>query len=83
MELFIQIGILVLGAPALWLVSRPEKWKRWGYVLGLLAQVFWYYETISKAQWGIVALNVLYTYSWCQGIYFYFIKNEKSVGKDS
>ena len=84
MELFVQIGILVLGAPALWLVSRTEDWKKWGYVLGLLAQAFWYWETITKQQWGIVALNVLYTYSWCQGIYLYFIKGrtKKEIWND-
>jgi len=59
-------------------VSRTEEWKKWGYVLGLVAQVFWYWETIDKEQWWILALNIAYTYSWCQGIYLYFYKNEKN-----
>ena len=71
-----QIMIFVLGVPALWLISRPEKFSRYGFILGLLAQPFWYYTTIKNQQWGIVALNICYTYSWCQGIYFNFIKKK-------
>jgi hypothetical protein len=69
-----QVIIFVLGVPALWLVGRPEKWSRWGFVLGLLAQPAWYYSTITNHQYGIVALNVFYTFCWLQGIYYGFIK---------
>ena len=71
-----QIFIFVLGVPALWLVSRPEKWSRWGFVLGFISQPFWYYQTITNHQWGIFALSIFYTYSWLQGIYFNFIKHK-------
>lgn len=74
--MIIQIMIFILGVPALFLVSRTEEWKKWGYVLGLLAQIFWYWETIDKQQWWILALNIVYTFSWCQGIYLYFIKDK-------
>jgi hypothetical protein len=66
--------IFILGAPALWLLGRPEPWSRWGFVLGLLAQPFWYISILQEHQFGILALNVVYTYNWCQGIYFKFIK---------
>jgi hypothetical protein len=72
-----QIMIFVLGAPALWLLGRPEKWSKYGFICGLAAQPFWYYTIITDHQWGILALNVIYTYNWCQGIYFNFIKNGK------
>lgn len=74
--MIVQIMVFILGAPALWLVSRPESWRRWGFVLGLTAQPFWYISVIQSEQWGILALNILYTYSWCQGIYYGFIKNK-------
>lgn len=72
--MIVQIAIFILGAPALWLIGRPEKWSRWGFVLGLCAQPFWYISIIQNHQYGILALNILYTYSWCQGIYYKFIK---------
>jgi len=76
MDIFTQIMIFILGVPALWLLGRPEKWSRYGFILGLLAQPFWYYQTLCNKQYMILALNIIYTFSWCQGIYFKFIKNE-------
>jgi hypothetical protein len=69
-----QIMIFVLGSTALWLVGRPESWSRWGFVLGLCAQPFWYLTVIQHHQYGILALNICYTYSWIQGIYYKFYK---------
>jgi hypothetical protein len=76
--------IFILGVPALFLVSRTEEWKKWGYIFGILAQIFWYIEIIDKQQWWILALNICYTYSWIQGIYLYFIKGrtKKEVWDD-
>jgi len=69
-----QIFIIVLGIPTFFLISRPESWRRWGFVLGLISQPFWYYQTITHQQWGIFILSLFYTYTWCQGIYFGFVK---------
>jgi len=76
---FDQIMIFLLGVPALWLVGRTEPWRRWGFVFGLLAQPFWYYSVIKNHQWGILLLNICYTYCWIQGIYFNFIKKKSNV----
>jgi hypothetical protein len=74
MNIISQIMIFVLGVPALWLIGRPESWSKWGFIFGLCAQPFWYYSVIINHQYGILLLNMFYTYSWCQGIYFKFIK---------
>lgn len=66
--------ILIFGCSAIWLVSRKEKWKRWGYIAGLFAQPFWFYTSYQGQQWGIFILTMFYSYSWLQGIYFYWIK---------
>lgn len=70
-----QIFIFLLGVPALWLIGRKEPWHRWGFILGLLAQPFWYYTAIKNHQYGVTILNICYTYCWIQGIYFNFVKN--------
>jgi len=71
-----QIGIILLSCPAIWLVSRKDKWKRWGYILGLCGQPLWLYSSIENGQWGIAILSLWYTYAWGQGVYNYWIKEE-------
>lgn len=67
-----QIGIFAFGVTAVWLVGRKDKYRRWGYVLGLCGQPFWFYTAISNQQWGIVLLCCFYAYSWANGIYNHF-----------
>ena len=74
LEIIVQVAIAVLSATAIWLVGRLEKWKRWGYIVGLFSQPFWFYSTITTEQWGIFVLAIWYTYCWTQGIYNYWIK---------
>lgn len=66
---FTQIGIMVFGAPSIWLISRKEDWRKWGYVLGLCSMPFWFYTTCINRQWGIFILSFAYLYAWIQGIY--------------
>lgn len=68
-----QIGIILFGCSAIWLVSRTENWKKWGYIVGLLSQPFWFWTAIENSQWGIFLVSLFYTYSWCQGIWNYWI----------
>ena len=70
-----QIMILIFSCSSIWLVNRREEWKRYGYIVGLLGQPFWFYETYTKEQYGILILTIFYTYSWSMGIYNYWIKN--------
>ena len=69
-----QVAIFIFGASAIWCVGRPEPWRKWGYLLGLCGQPFWLYLTATKEQWGIFALCLWYTYSWCQGVYHHILK---------
>ncbi len=65
-----QIGILVFSCASIWFLARPKAGiRRIGYVLGLMGQPFWLYATITKAQWGMVAVSVWFTYCHCRGIY--------------
>lgn len=69
-----QIAIPLFGCTAIWFVSRKEKWKRWGYIFGVIGQPFWLIETFRSEQWGIFFMCLWYTYSWGQGIWNYWIK---------
>jgi len=71
-----QIGIMIFGALAIWFVGRKEKWRRWGYILGLVGQPFWIYTCLVNEHWGILIMTLFYTYSWGQGIYNYWLKKD-------
>lgn len=69
-----QIAIFVLGASAIFLVAKKNKW---GFVLGLLSQPFWFISSYQNKQLGIFFLSIIYTLSWILGIYEWFFKKEK------
>jgi hypothetical protein len=69
-----QLGILLFGCSAIWVLGRPESWRGYGYVLGLVSQPFWLYMSVKAHQWGVVILTVLYTYGWIQGVWFHWFK---------
>ena len=73
-EDFCQIWIVLCGGASIWLLSRLEHWKRWGYILGLLSEPAWLYISITNKQYGITVLVIWYTYSFAQGTYNYWIK---------
>ena len=73
-----QVAIMIFGCSAIWLVGRREKWRRWGYILGLCSQPFWFWTTLAHRQYGIFFLCLWYTYSWGQGVWNYWIRPEDS-----
>ena len=64
-----QVGIMLFGCSAVWLVGQKGKLQRWGYIVGLCSQPFWFFSTWQAQQWGIFALCFWYTYAWGQGAY--------------
>lgn len=82
-KLLAQLGILILGCSAVWLIGRPEYWRRWGYILGLCSQPFWIYSSIRGGEWGVLILSFLYTYSWAQGVWFHWFKLETVQPEDT
>jgi len=71
-----QIGIVLFGLSAVWLIGRKEKWSRWGFILGLMSQPFFIYTAWKHEQWGLFILSICYVYVWFQGIYNYWIKKD-------
>ena len=76
-----QIGILLYGLPALFIVGfKDHDIRRWAYIMGILGQSFWYITTINNGQWGMVVLCTFYTVSWSNGTYQHWIKKTTPMG---
>lgn len=75
MDIISQIAIIVLCMSASWLVNdhRPHI-ARFGPVLGLASEPFWFYTTYTHHQWGIFASAFVYTFSWSRGFYNHWIR---------
>ncbi len=69
-----QFAIFILGAGAIILVARKNKW---GFVLGLISQPFWYLTAFINHQWGVFLVSIIYTGSWFYGIYNWFWKKRE------
>jgi len=68
-----QIGITIFGVSAILLVAKKNKW---GFVLGLLSQPFWFTTSFIHKQWGVFFLSIIYAGSWILGIYEWFFKDD-------
>lgn len=75
LDVFTQVAIFVLGVGAIVLIARKNKW---GFVVGLCSQPFWFISTFRSEQWGVFALACVYTFTWIYGIYEWFYKEKKS-----
>jgi hypothetical protein len=73
---WLQVMIMITGAGSISLVSRVDKYKKWGFILGLIGQPFWLYTTYIDEQWGIFVMSFVYLYSWSLGVYNHFIKTK-------
>lgn len=69
-----QFGMVIFGLPAIFLVAKRNKW---GFVLGLLSQPFFFITSYVNHQWGMFFLSFLYTINWCFGIYEWFYKPQQ------
>ncbi len=66
--------IPTLGVSAIFLVAKKNKW---GFVLGLISQPFWFITSYTNQQWGVFIMSIAATFSWMLGIYEWFLKKEK------
>ena len=72
-----QLGILALSGTGIWLVGRPEPRRRVGYILGLAAQPFWFYSSITGKEWGVLILTLFCTFGWAQGVWFHWFRPQR------
>lgn len=69
-----QVAIFILGSSAIYLVGTTGRFKKWGYLVGLVSQPFWFYTAWTTEAWGIFFMCFIYTYSWANGCRNYLMK---------
>lgn len=77
-----QIFIFALGVSAMFLVGRTGPERKWGFILGLLSQPFWFYTSYKHQQWGMFFLTFAYTITWILGIYNEWVVKRKIKEND-
>jgi len=80
LNIFLQTGLFVFGASAIFLLARKNKW---GFVAGLISQPFWFATAIINNQWGLFFLNFVYLGSFAYGFYEWFLKDSKTKDKNN
>lgn len=77
-----QVGIMTLGAAAVWLSQhRRPGCRRWACIAGLAAQPFWLYATWRAGQWGIFAISFVYVWAWARGLRLYWLAPGRDDGR--
>jgi len=62
----IQAAILILSGLAFWM-STAVKPHRGGYIIGMLAQPLWIYDTWQHGQWGMFLLSLCFFFGYARG----------------
>jgi hypothetical protein len=76
LDIISQYIIMVLGPTAVWVVGWSGRHRRWGYIIGLIVQPFWFITLYMNEQWPLFVVAFLYTFSWLQGIWNHWIKQK-------
>jgi len=70
---FCQVAIFVLSIAAGMLVTfKQDDIRRWGYVVGLASEPFWFWSAYDAGQWGIFGVCVMWTIVWAVGVWNHF-----------
>lgn len=78
-DMIIQILIFTSACTAIALISRKEHWSRWGYIIGIIGQPLWLYDSYGNNQWGIFVVSIWFLISYAQGIKNYWIRPDKRI----
>lgn len=79
----IQLIILTLTAITIFLTLRKRESLRFvGSAVGVVAQFFWFYETLSHEQWGFYTLSVVFFGFYVHGCFVYWPWKSKESPKD-
>ena len=71
-DIIAQVGLTLFSVTGIFLAARKNKW---GFVVGLAGQPFWFATSIINKQWGVLVTTVGFTISWAYGAYNWFKGN--------
>jgi hypothetical protein len=70
-----QVAIAVTGVTAVFLSqSNSERQRKLACLFGMAGQPFWIYAALTAQQWGILLVNVLYTFAWAKGVWMHWVR---------
>jgi len=79
---FSQIMIFFGGILVAFSLNMNNRFSKYGPVLGVIFQPFWFYTTYLDRAWGTFALSFVYLAFYIAGIYnFWLRKNKKGKTK--
>ncbi len=72
-----QIALTLLGAGTIGLLALGGRWTRWGFVVGLVSEVFWFRLAWVHGQVDIFLLSIWYTVCFGYGVWRSFRREKK------
>jgi hypothetical protein len=70
-----QLMIFLTGVTSIFLSqSGNAEMVRFACLFGLCGQPFWIHETVTRKQYGMLALTLAYTGAWSIGFYNFWVK---------
>lgn len=69
-DAWLQIAIVAVTVPGLYLVGDPDPGLRWaGYLVSFASQPIWLLATWRMRQYGMFFVALIYTAMWARAIY--------------
>lgn len=65
----VQALLFVLSLSAVWLIGCDgRRQRRAGFMVGMLSQPLWIWESWRAGQGGIFIMSIIYIFVWARGI---------------
>ena len=74
-----QVLIFICSAGAIYLLSRNDKFSKYGPPIGLFGAPFWFYVAINDNAWGVFFLQFIFVYLYSMGLYNFWFRKEKKT----
>jgi len=79
----LQVLITLFGICAIFLLSLKHKIRKWGFVAGLISDVFWVMFVISVGQYVFLVFTAFRIMCYINGIVNYFVKRRKNENTEN